>query len=154
MSKWVCRGRKVVETVGRWVVWTRKEGTWKGELVGSGGRRGGRTSDVASHTVPISRAQIAWQGREGKGRFKGGYFGPAILRTTQQVLFTLCCTLQAARSQPSIIALQLFCGHWAAGSIEVRREPSTRGLFLFSPGSTLCTGCYDSYLFLADSVPR
>ena len=68
MSKWVCRGRKVVETVGRWVVWTRKEGTWKGELVGSGGRRGGRTSDIASHTVPICRAQIAWQGREGKGR--------------------------------------------------------------------------------------
>jgi hypothetical protein len=44
-----------------------KEGRVSTELVG-GDSRGGRTSDVASHTVPISRAQIAWQGRQGKGR--------------------------------------------------------------------------------------
>jgi hypothetical protein len=102
MSKWVCRGRKVVETVGRWVVWTRKEGTWKGELVGSGGRRGGRTSDIASHTVPICRAQIAWQGREGKGRVVV-ILALRFLRTTQHVFFTLCCTLQAARSQHQLL---------------------------------------------------
>ena len=142
MSKWVCRGRKVVETVGRWVVWTRKElGRVSWWAVVGGGEVGRRFS----HGDCLARKR-----REGKG----GYFGPAILRTTQQVLFTLCCTLQAARGQPLIIALQLFCGHWAAGSIEVRRAPSTRGLFLFNPGSALCTGCYNSYLFLADSVSR
>jgi hypothetical protein len=152
MSKWVCRGRKVVETVGRWVVWTRKEGTWKGELVGSGGRRGGRTSDIASHTVPICRAQIAWQGREVKGRVV------VILalrfcepRSTSFLHSAARSKLHAASINycPAIVLWAL--GSWING---VRRAQPTLGLFLFSPGSTLCTGCYDSYLFLADSVPR
>jgi hypothetical protein len=103
MSKWVCRGRKVVETVGRWVVWTRKEGTWKGELVGSGGRRGGRTSLLTRRLL----------GKEEKGR-EGWLFRPCdSANHAASLIYTL---LHAPSCTQSAINYCLAIVLWALGS--------------------------------------
>jgi hypothetical protein len=122
-----------------------KEGRVSTELVGS--------EEVGRRTSLLTRCQFPGRrslGKEDKGR-EGWLFWPCGPHSDTSLFYTL---LHAPSCTQSTIALHLFCGHWTAGSTEVRRAQPTLGLFLFSPGSTLYTECYDFSLSLADSAPR